>query len=103
LDEPALLPSVIAYLERTEHLRVAGAPGSAFAQSNDDSALLPATVAYFERLEATRLAARAQQMARTEAAPAVTSSPVVDQPVKAAPQDLAALDARSPSSTGTPF
>ena len=102
-DEPALLPSVIAYLERTEHLRVTGAPGRAFPQSTDDPTLLPATIAYFERLEATRLAAQAQPMARVENSPAVTANPVVDQSARTAPQDVAALDARSPSSTGTPF
>ena len=102
-DEPAMLPALVAYLDRTAHLRVTGASGG-FPPSTDDKPLLPALAAYFDRQEATRLAAQKQQLARVE-----NASPASDQPVMAtAPsqpqaQDIAALDGRSPSSTGTPF
>jgi hypothetical protein len=67
-DQP-MLPSLVAYLDRTEHLRVTGAPGSAFP---DEAPMLPSLVAYLEQRDRTRIA---------QAQPPVAAEPVASAAV----------------------
>ena len=80
-DQP-MLPSLVAYLDRTEHLRVTGAPGSAFP---DEAPMLPSLVAYLERRDGTRIA---------QAQPPVAAEPVVAAAVPAAGTEVTLLEAR---------
>lgn len=110
-DDEQLLPAVIAYLDRTAHLRLTGASGEVFPRSTDDQPLLPAVVAHFDRLEATRMAAQAQRLARSNG-PSTSPAAVElapNQQEAAAPvgqastQGIAALNSGSPLSASTPF
>ena len=44
-----MLPSLIAYLDQTAHLRVTGASGNVFPPSTDDAPMLPTLAAYLEQ------------------------------------------------------
>ena len=70
-----MLPSLAAYLDQTEHLRVTGAPGSAFP--SDGAHMLPSLAAYLDQRETT-LIAQTQPPVVSEPAPSValaTTSP----------------------------
>jgi len=106
-DDLTMLPSLVAYLERTEHLRLAGANGHAYPPSADDLPMLPAMVSFLERRETARLAAlnpapAASEVAAASPANASGASQATAAPAAAlaAEREVAALGTRS---TLTPF
>jgi len=81
-EDHTMLPSLVAYLDRTEHLRVTGAPGSAFP---DEAPMLPSLVAYLERRDGTRIA---------QAQPPVAAEPVAAAAVPTGGTEVTLLEAR---------
>jgi hypothetical protein len=87
-----MLPSLAAYLERTEHLRLTGAPGGVFPA--DDASMLPSLVAYLDQREVTRIA-------QTESP--VGSEPVASAAIPASGSEVTLLDTTSPSTASSPY
>ena len=105
-DYRRMLPALAEYLDRTEHLRVTGAPGGAFP--SDGERMLPSLAAYFDERAATLIAQT--QPAVVVASEAAVREPVAGEPVAAvatpAPasgSEVTVVEARSPVATGTPF
>ena len=72
-----MLPSLVAYLEQTEHLRLTGAPGGVFP--SDGAQMLPSLAAYLDQREMTLIA---------ETQPPVGSEPSASVAIAASPQEV---------------
>lgn len=58
-EETHLLPALAAYLERTEHLRFAGASGSMTPADGESVSLLPVLASYLDQRDTARMLAEA--------------------------------------------
>lgn len=82
-----MLPSLAAYLDQTEHLRVTGAPGNVFPPGVDEAPMLPSVAAYLDRREIP-LIAQTQPPVGSEPSPAVAmAAPSLE------PREIAAIEA----------
>jgi hypothetical protein len=124
-DYRRMLPSLAEYLDRTEHLRVTGAPGGAFP--SDGARMLPSLAEYLDSTEHLRvagapggafpsdgarmlpsLAAYLEQREAARVQPAVAGGPIAGEPVASAAtpasgSEVTLVEAPSPLTAGTPF
>jgi hypothetical protein len=91
-DYRRMLPSLAEYLDRTEHLRVTGAPGGVFPM--EEERMLPSLAEYLERREAMLIA---------QAQPPVATEPVAAVAIPAAGSEVTLLETGSPLTAGSPF
>jgi hypothetical protein len=91
-EDHSMLPSLAAYLDRTEHLRLTGAPGGVFPA--DDASMLPSLVAYLDQREVMRIA-------QTESP--VGSEPIASAAIPASGSEVTLLDTASPLTASSPY